>query len=1262
MHPTTHFSIALKPHPGSADWCVSPRVLQRAESNGPMRSSYQYRERDYAFGNLCLTLRTRIGVTQGEFARLLRVSERALQSWEGGESYPKVEGLKRLIELCVQHRVFGHSHEDEEIRVLWQVAHQRVLLDESWLRALLTTATSVQALAGAASEVADETATVPVAPDIPMPAPSSASQPRTRMDWVGALDVSGFQGREVELAELSQWILQEHCRLIAILGMGGIGKSSLISLLGKQLAPQFAAVLWRSVRDAPSCEGLIADCITFCCDAPPTDFPYSFEQRIDRLVACLQERRCLLVLDNLETLLKEGDPEGNYRSGYESYGRLIQRLAESAHQSCIVLTSREKPREIEALEGPRTLVRSLRLTGLSEEAARTLLQDKDLQGESSVWQQLIATYAGNPLALKIVGQAIVDLFGGDIASFLQSGELIFNGIRAGLRQQVVRLTALEQTLLTWLSVVREWTSLETLLSLQIPRPIRGRVLEALEALGRRSLIERGQQASFTLQSVVMEYITDALLEQLTAEIIDGTVNYLRQYALEQARAKDYVRQIQVRLLIQPLLERLWAALGSQDRIEEQLLTLLTRLRNEDINGQGYGPTNVISLLKALRGHLRGLDLSRLSIRGAYLQEIEMQDATLVEATLQETVFTDAFDPVHSIAVSSDGRYWAAGSNSSGRVYVWLDEGRVPHLVLQAHSDRVTAVAFSPDGTMFATASWDGTLKLWSVAGGERLWASLEQQSIVSSISFHPDGQYLANSGYDGTIRIWNVRDGTCLLVIEAHRDPIWSIAWSPDGHLLASGSFDTTIKLWETSSGTHLHTLRGHTSTVVVLAFAPNGQTLASASTDQTVKLWEVQTTACRATLQGHTGTVEAIAWGPDSRMLASAGVDPTIRVWDGERSELRHLLQGHTDLVRSLAFPPDGKTLLSGSYDRTLRVWDIVSGDCLRILHGYAAFYFSVAWSPDGRSLLSSGNDAVVRQWHVAERAPLRVFRAHTGTVSAVAWSPDGRLFVSGSYDQTLRVWDAQTGHCLHVLGPTGPIASVAWSPDGNLLASGRYDQIDVWDLHTGTIRWTGREHAGPVNSVAWHQDGSQLASGGDDSTVLIWQASTGRLLRRLQGHEGLVGVVAWHPDGQQLASCAIRGSWGELFIWESSERTPIRLVEKHGSDIVSIAWSLDGNLLIGGCTDGTVQWWEVTRGRPLGAVQAHKTWVRSVQLSPDGRMLASCGHDGVVQLWDVTSRAHLATLRHDRPYERLNITRTYGLSEVQIAVLRILGAYEEE
>src|SRR5213592_1477404 len=346
------------------------RVTGKAQRTPMPRHSY--RERDYPFGQAMLTLRTSIGLTQAGLAALLGISRRAVAEWEGGSNYPKEEHLQHFIVVCVQQHVFAPERVEEEIRDLWKTAHQRVLLDEAWLAAVLSTQTT---------PVFTSTTAVR-APSDQAPAMQSAAFPR--IDWVGALDVSRF-------------IAHERCRLVAILGMGGIGKSALVSLLGKHLAPQFDAVLWRSLRDAPSCEELVADCLTFFSETPPAEFPPLLEQRINQLIGRLQERRCLLVLDNLETLLEVEDPEGNYRAGYQGYGRLIERLGESAHQSCVVLTSREKPREIEALEGLRGPVRSLRLVGLSQEAARSLLENKDLRGASSAWLQLIATYAGNPL-------------------------------------------------------------------------------------------------------------------------------------------------------------------------------------------------------------------------------------------------------------------------------------------------------------------------------------------------------------------------------------------------------------------------------------------------------------------------------------------------------------------------------------------------------------------------------------------------------------------------------------------------------------------------------------------------------------------------------------------------------------------------------------------------------------------------------------------------------------------------------------------------
>jgi WD40 repeat protein/transcriptional regulator with XRE-family HTH domain len=936
---------------------LSLHWVTRGKETSKMRTSYG--ERDYAFGQMMLTLRTTLGLTQANLGHLLGVSRRAVAEWEAGLSYPKAERLKALIELGARASAWAVGQEAEEIRAFWRAAHQKVLLDERWLLTLLTPPAPIQ----------------PLPQTEPNAAPADLEPAAfLRIDWVGALDVSHFAGREVEVAELTQWIVQDHCRLVTLLGMGGIGKSMLASYLGRQLAHEFEAVLWRSVRDAPECEALVADCLTFFSDTPPAALPTSLEQRISQLLARLQAHRCLLVLDNLESLLESRDPAGGYLPGYAGYGRLIERLAESAHQSCVLLTSREKPREIEPLEGTRSPVRSLRLVGLDELAARELLADKDLSGTAHAWGRLVASYTGNPLALKIVAQAVADLFAGDLDRFLEEGELIFNGIRPVLRQQVRRLTPLEHLLLIWLAVLREWTEIPTLLQVLHPRVMRAQVLEALEALRRRSLVERGQQASFGLQSVVMEYLTDALGESLSEEIVLGHPQQLRRVALSQAQAKDYVRETQVRLLVHPLILRLRSELGADALVEEHLLRQLAQFRAEDAATQGYGPANVISLLKDLRGHLRGLDLSRLSIRGAYLQGVEMQDATLASSRLDQVIWTSAFDAVHSVAVSPDGRYIAAGSNS-GQVRVWREEGMVAHLSMRGHTDRMSAIAFSPEGDTLATASWDGTVRLWDLESSATIWTARDQHVLVSSLAISPDGKLLSGSS-DGAIHLWDLRTGTHLKSLHTRGGPILTVACSPDGRLLAGGGQDAVIRLWDAEEGTRLWELPGHRDQICTLAFAPDSSLLASGSYDQAVKLWDVDTGTCQTTLEGHTGLVAGLAWAPDGHTLASASYDTTIRIWDSQTWQCRHILQGHRDAVTSVAFLPRRARLLSGSYDHTVRTWDVTSGQHVRTMTGYALSVFALAWSPDGRFILSGSSEATLTLWEVTTCTPLQVLR----------------------------------------------------------------------------------------------------------------------------------------------------------------------------------------------------------------------------------------------------------------------------------------------
>ena len=1080
---------------------------------------------------------------------------------------------------------------------------------------------------------------------------------KTHLDWGEAVGVSVFYDRTAELTQLEQWIIDDRCRLVAVLGMGGIGKTTLSVKLVELIKDQFEFVIWRSLCNAPPLEDTLDNFLGFISNEQETDSPANIGIKVSRLISCLRSSRCLLVLDNLEAILLSGNLAGHYREGYEGYGELLRAVGEATHQSCLAVTSREKPKELALLSGRILPVRSIQLTGLHEIEAQKIFKSKSLIGSESEWRILNERYGGNPLALQVVASTIQELFNDNAVEFLQQGIGIFGDIRNLLEQQFQRLSNLEQDIMYWLAIAREPVSLLELQENALPPVSQPRLVEALESLGRRLLLQK-RTALFTLQPVIMEYVTERLVERICEEIANQKITLFRTHALLQATAKDYIRKTQVRLIFKPITDSLFSIFRSQKNITNWLI-FLARIQTQSPGELGYTAGNVLNLLCCLKTDLSEHDFSHLTVWQADLREVNLYDVNFAYSDLAKTVFAEASRSIVSVAFSPDGIL--ATGDIDGKTCLWQVADGKQLMTFTGHTSWVGSLAFSHQGKILVSGGYDYTVRLWDVSTGNCIRTLQGHTKAVRSVAFSPQDTILASSSEDETIKLWDVRDGKCIRTLHGHTSPVSSITFSPQGTMLASGGEDATVRLWDVSSGQCLTILQGHTNRVRSVAFSADNHTLASGSDDHTVRLWDVRDGECLI-MQGHTNRVRSVAFSPQGKLLASGSVDQTVRLWDVNTGEYLRALQGHTSPVSSIAFSPDGNTLASSSEDSSVKLWEISTGSRVRTLQGYSNGVWSVTFSPDGDTLASGSEDFSVRLWDISTGRCLKTLQGHTNLIWSVAFSPDGKNLAScGSYDQTVRLWDISTGECLKTLQEfTYPVSSVTFSPDSQMLACGSDNPtVSLWDVSDGKRLKTLQRDTRWVWSVAFSPLGLTLATGSEDQTVRLWNIDTGECLRTLQGHEGWVWSVAFSPQGKTLAS----GSYDHTVrLWDVATGHCIRTLQGHTGWVYSVAFSPQGNTLVSSSVDSSVRLWDVATGHCIKTLQGHTKAVRSVAFSPDCQTLASGSEDETIKLWDVKTGECLKTLRSKRPYEGMNITGVTGLTKATIATLKALGAVEHQ
>jgi NB-ARC domain len=314
-------------------------------------------------------------------------------------------------------------------------------------------------------------------------------------------DLGNFYSRTPQLDTLTNWILQQRCRLIAITGISGIGKTALASQLVRQIKDEFEYVIWCNLDASYTPDELQHTLIQFF-SQPQNPNPPPPKQKPLPLIKYLQNYRCLIILDDIHNLFISGELAGKYRSEHEEYRSLFKQIENFSHQSCLLSIGWEQPREVSSIEIPNTPIRILQLSGLDTAAAREILRDKGLP-EIDCTEALIHRYQGNPLCLKSVVTLIQELGIDANELLLNDTVLLPEDLKDVLQQQFSRLSEIEKQVLSLFCRESEPVNLAKLLECGTVRS--PDLLNALQSLSRRCLIEKTGNL-YSLPPVLRQYI------------------------------------------------------------------------------------------------------------------------------------------------------------------------------------------------------------------------------------------------------------------------------------------------------------------------------------------------------------------------------------------------------------------------------------------------------------------------------------------------------------------------------------------------------------------------------------------------------------------------------------------------------------------------------------------------------------------------------------------------------------------------------------
>jgi WD40 repeat protein len=562
-----------------------------------------------------------------------------------------------------------------------------------------------------------------------------------------------------------------------------------------------------------------------------------------------------------------------------------------------------------------------------------------------------------------------------------------------------------------------------------------------------------------------------------------------------------------------------------------------------------------------------------------------------------------------------------------------------------HAREINAVAYSPDGTKLATASTDGTIKIWDLGNGHELFTFMGHSEKVRCLAWSGDGRTMASAGSEKQILVWDPKTGKTIQTIAGAGNSVSALALSNDSKHVFAGQFEIPnanppngFFVYEASTGKLVRDARDFTNKIGSIAVHPDGNIIATGDDNGNMRLWQypsfvenVNQPAYWAQQDPGGSTVYQLTFSPDGKTLTRLGPF-NIKFYNVplpgaafQVAAARQTIDTREQKAQYRAvYSRDGKTLYTGGYDGNIYLWDPENAQLARTFkNAHNSPVNGLVFNPSGNQLASCSGDFIVRLWDFDVVLQSRDFEGHDAPAWTAYFSPDGTKLISASGDRTVKVWHRDTGTVAFTISDhTSPVTCALFSPDGKLIASAGGDKVvRIFDAENGKALRTCEGHQGTITFLDFSADSKKIVSCGADRRIKVWNADTAKEILSINDNPSIVSGVSFSPNGNQIAVANIDQT---IRLYDAASGKMQHSWNAHGTSVNGVAYSPDGTMLAScGADTAVVVWPLATPGVNSIRLNGHTGPVSSVAFRKDNQHLVSCGADQLVKLWKLEAGA---------------------------------------